>query len=244
MLALLLALACSRTTAVSEAPATEGPAVEAAAEQVLSSAPSEAAATPAQVDRYGLTLGRSTHEDVLAWLSERQLSCQQFPAPTRTSFYYRCDGRLPTSLLPDRTIRGVLAQILITRPENAPIYHWSTLRKYSLAQDAAEDFSTTLAAISTELGPANVTRPLGDLATLEKPMARAAADWSSGGLEVSLVLLKITGPALTVSETWSLSDLKSSVAAKERDGSVQGGPGKRPPGWNPHVSEIPSFNTR
>lgn len=195
-------------------------------------------------DRYGLVLGQSTHEDVQAWLGAHNLTCQQFPAPTLNSFYYRCDGDLPLTLLPDRTIHGRLAQIMISRPENAPIHHLSTLRKYSLAEDAIADFESSAAAIEAELGAPALRQQVDDPSALSRPLARYAADWKGEDLEASVVLLKATGGFISVTETWTAPALKARVSQRPRDGSVQGGEGKRPPGWNPHVTETPTINPR
>lgn len=234
---ILLLCACASEPV---APAARAPVAPVEAE----AAPAEAPAPNPHASRYGLTLGQATHEDVVAWLSAHQLTCQQFPAPTNTSFYYRCDGDLPTSLLPDRTIRGRLAQVLISRPEDAPVHHLSTLRKYSLGKDAIADYDASVAAIQAELGPPDAHQPITDPATLDRVIARYAAEWRRDGLTASVVMLKAAGNYVSVTETWAVPELKATVNTKARDGSVSGGEGRKPPGWNPHVTEIPSISSR
>jgi hypothetical protein len=193
--------------------------------------------------RYGLTVGRSTHEDVMAWIDLHGLACDRFPSPTRTSFTYRCDGDLPVALLADRTIRGRLAQILVARPEDAPIHHFSTARRYSVPEDAIADFTSSIAAIEAELGPPAKLKPILDPSDLSRGLARFAGEWTRDGLHVTVVLLKATGDYVSVTETWASPTLAARVVERPRDGSVQGGDGKRPPGWNPHVSTIPTLST-
>ena len=79
---------------------------------------------------------------------------------------------------------------------------------------------------------------------LARPLGRFAAEGEGADLSASVVLLKATGGFISVTETWTAPALKASVTKRARDGSVQGGEGKRPPGWNPHVTETPTLNPR
>ena len=232
MLTLLLLIGCASEPGLHPASAA------------VSTPAAEAPQISPHANRYGLTLGQSSHEDVVAWLGAHNLSCQQFPAPTLSSYYYRCEGDLPVSLLPDRTIHGKLTQLLISRPENAPIHHLSTLRKYSLAEDAIADFEGTAAAIEAELGTPVRRQKVEDISVLSRHLARFAAEWEGPDLSASVVLLKATGGFISVTETWTAPALKASVTERPRDGSVQGGEGKRPHGWNPHVTETPTLTPR
>ena len=66
--------------------------------------------------------------------------------------------------------------------------------------------------------------------------------WQFRDLEVTVTLLKSSASSINVQENWVVPGVESSIATHDRTGSVSGGEGKKPPGWNPHVSESPINN--
>lgn len=192
---------------------------------------------------YGLTLGESEHGAVAAWIAEHELLCAAFPSPTRGSFQYRCQRELPASLLNDRTLTGgELTQVLLVRGEDAPVHFFAATRRYAAAADAAADYNGTLAALAAQFGDAKKLSPAGDPATLEQArLVRNTSTWQFRDLEVDVLLLRVTGNTFTVQESWQVPGVEGTIPTHDRTGSVSGGPGKKPPAWNPHVSSAPTI---
>lgn len=251
---LMLLLACdteapAQPTAATPTAATPTAAPALSPEEVARKAKADAAAAAraslpaaASRDRYGLTLGTSTHEQVEAWITSNKLPCQQFPSPTRNTYQYRCEGLLPPALLSDRTVRGAFTQVHLVRTEDAPVHFFSTMRKYAVATDAIADYDDTVAKLTALLGAPKRADTVPGPEKLSGPnirIARYAAMWERSDLDVSLVLLKASGPNMTLQESWEVPGVEEQVETHARTGSVSGAEGKKPPGWNPHVSEAP-----
>lgn len=220
-----LALGCG------EAPAP-GDASPAAAASIQGDAADPSLPPAPSLDRYGLLLNSARDADIRAWLDARGLDCKSGPALARTTYQYRCQGELPLTLLPDRIIRGHLAELLLARLDDGPLHHFSTLRKYSIPVDAAEDYDRALERLSAELGPPARSTTLDDPERLRGKAARFASTWRFSDLEVSLSVLKAAGDFVSVNEVWRVPGAEA--LAGSRGGGAHGAGGK-PAGWNPHV---------
>jgi len=241
------------------------------------------------LDFYGLSIGKSTDVDILAWLQSHQLQigasaaaatppavpapavpapavpapaapasaaatpttpaagienalgipgivCRQAPSVRRTTYRYTCDGDLPVNLLPDRQIRGKLTELLLVRGDTLPLSHASTIRKYSIPDDAANDYSTAIDAITKVLGaPSRST--VADVSKMMGPLVHFASTWKFSDLDVSLTLIRAGGSYYSVSERWDQPGVElaqearpSKKPAKGRDPFGFDEPGAAPPG--------------
>ena len=191
--------------------------------------------------RYGLTLGESDHEAVTAWIAEHALPCNAFPAPTRASFHYRCTGDLPASLLNDRAV-GRFSELLVVRAENAPIHYFATTRTYEVPGEAVADYHATLDALGATFGaPTRVARVDDPARLVAGRVVRFAGTWQFRDLDATVSLLHATGATYTVQEAWQVPGVEAQIPTHARTGSLSKGPDKKPPGWNPHVSEAPTL---
>jgi hypothetical protein len=167
--------------------------------------------------REGLTLGESGHPEVVAWLNNR--SCTQFPAPTRASFQYRCEGS---------------PEILIVRAENAPIHFFSTTDTVEVTTEAITLYHSRLDSLIALFGTPTKEKRVESLEQLKGErirLARFQGLWEFQDLEVSVTLLK--SRILTVQESWLVPGAEEKIQSHPRMGSLV--TGQKPPGWNPHV---------
>jgi hypothetical protein len=194
--------------------------------------------------RYGLTLGESAHDAIQGWLHRHGLPCSGYPSPTRATFQYRCTGDLPEAVLDDRP--GVTwTELLIVRAENAPAHYVATHRSYPTPDAAVADYHATLDALSATFGaPARDDRVADPTRLPAARIVRAVGEWRFRDLEVTATLLRTTTTVYTVMETWQIPGVEAAIPLHARTGSLSGAPGKRPPAWNPHVSEYPTWNER
>lgn len=263
MLALLLLLGCSGCSQEVAAPAPS-------TAPTLKAPPRDPNLKPSpSLDFYGLSIGKSTDADILAWLQSHQLQiganaapaapaaapaspaasienalgipgivCRQAPSVRRTTYRYTCDGDLPVSLLPDRQIRGKLTELLLVRGDTLPLSHASTIRKYSIPDDAANDYSTAVDAITKVLGaPSRST--VADVSKMMGPLVHFASTWKFSDLDVSLTLIRAGGSYYSVSERWDQPGVElaqearpSKKPAKGRDPFGFDEPGAAPPGMH------------
>lgn len=178
----------------------------------------------------GLTLGESGGPEVAAYVQTQGIQCEAGPALARESFQVRCAGPLPLGLLPDRVIGGQLAELLLSRPESGPINTISTLRKYSLPDDAARDYNTAVDALTRSFGP-----PFrgGEHTTPEKfdaKVARVASVWRFADLEVRLTAMRASGGFVGVSEVWLVPGVEEQINSRP---GVSGHGGQK--AKNPHA---------
>lgn len=225
------------------APTTAAPdAVDKAATPPAVSAPAEAkspaeANAPAAPSRahLGLTLGATTAEEVKAWLAERALTCPERPSPRRATTQVECKGELPLSLLPDRTVKGKLYDLLIVRLDDGPVHHVSTTRRYSNPDDAATDYAATVATLTATFGPPTKAQPF-DRERVNRALARFGTEWRFSDLTISVSALKAAGDFVSVNERWDVPGVEAQVAAREgTTGHGFTGPAAATPAKNPHV---------
>lgn len=234
----LLLLACTSPPPSSTAPSSSGvspatgtppatpPASPGAAAAPLAAAPS--------LDIYGLVLGQSGDADIQAWLAERKLTCPGAPSPRRTTYRYDCNAGLSASLLPDRTISGTLANLLIVRGDATPMTHFSTQRRYSLPADAIADYMSTLAALTARYGPPAGPVVTPDPARMDGPMVHYTAAWAFTDLDLRVSLLRAGSPYLGVSEAWDVpGSEKNETARPTPTGANPHGPPPGTPGGPP-----------
>ncbi len=184
---------------------------------------------------YGLELGDSGEADITAWLRQRGLTCDSAPNLSRKTFHYRCKNPDPSALT-DRTIGGVLDEILLARPEaeGGALHHFSSVRKYSAPAQAAEDWRRAAASLRERLGDPIVEHDLAEAATLEGRVAYRLI-WRWDDLEVGLTMMRLRSSSpLSISERWFVPGVEE--AAGDRGISVHGGGFSRSP--NPHVSDV------
>ena len=178
----------------------------------------------------GLTLGESGGPEVAAYVQTQGIQCESGPALARESFQVRCAGPLPFGLLPDRVIGGQLAELLLSRPESGPVNTISTLRKYSLPDDAARDYNTAVDALTKTFGA-----PLrgGEPTTPEKfdaKVARVASVWRFADLEIRLTAMRASGGFVGVSEVWLVPGVEEQINSRP---GVSGHGGQK--AKNPHA---------
>lgn len=203
----------------------------------LSAPAAEAPPLPAAPNRahLGLTLGATTAEEVKAWLAERQLTCPERQSPRRTTTQVECKGELPLSLLPDRTVKGKLHDLLIVRLDDGPVHHVSTTRRYSIPDDAGKDYTATVATLTAAFGPPTKTQPF-DGEKMNRPLARFGTEWRFSDLQISVSALKAAGDFVSVNERWDVPGVEASAEARAgTTGHGFGGPAAPTPAKNPHV---------
>lgn len=179
-------------------------------------------------DWNGLVLGETQHEGVEAWIAEHRLECTALPAQTRSTFHYRCED--PVGLRVSAARQGVATQLLIARAENAPVHHVSTIRKYSDPAAAAEDYDLVVAELGARFGTPKRSQEVKDLAAFSRPLARFATSWAYDDLDVTVSLMKASGPNISLTEAWTVPGVEQLTTSRTRVTS-------RPPGWNPHVAD-------
>lgn len=214
------------------------PAPEPAPAEVRASVPPAPIAPPSAPTRaiYGLTIGASSAADIEAWLAERSLSCAGKPSARRTTTRYACSGKLDPKLLPDRTIKGELHDILLVRGDAGPLRHFSSGRRYSLPADAIVDYTTAVAAIQGALGAPTRAGAQPTEAQFSGMLARFSTLWRFADLEVVVTLMKANGPYIAVTETW---DLPGAESEDEVRAMPHGDPGSDPhanPHGDPHAT--------
>ena len=201
-------------------------------EPAAEAAPLPAAPTKAHL---GLTLGATTAEEVKVWLAERALTCPERQSPRRTTTQVECKGELPLSLLPDRTVKGKLYDLLIVRLDNGPVHHISTTRRYSIPEDAGVDYAATVATLTAAFGPPTKTQPF-DREKMNRPLARFGTEWRFSDLEISVSALKAAGDFVSVNERWDVPGVELTAEARAgTSGHSFGGPTAPTPAKNPHV---------
>ena len=183
---------------------------------------------------YGLELGVSTEADILAWTTERGLSCPPEASLARTTVHYTCKGDIPTSLFPDRIIGGKITQLLFARTDTGGLHHFSSNRRYSLGDGAIKDYDKAVEATKLVLGEPKRAQ-LADAARLDNTqgIVRYATTWLFDDLELTISASRLDKDYITVSEIWVVPGVEA--AAPLRPG---GGPhgGKAPKAsTNPHI---------
>lgn len=181
---------------------------------------------------WGLEIGASNAEQVDAWLAQRGLSCASAPAPRRTTVHWTCKGPINLSIFPDRVIAGQIDELMLARLDEGPLHHLSLERIYSIPEQAADDLSATLAAISSALGPPQRQLPLPADVNWGSPVVHADAQWRFDDLEVRLSLLKVGKSPIRVSERWSEPGAEARAEARPGSAPMHEEPPKR--GRNPH----------
>lgn len=179
----------------------------------------------------GLVLGETQHEGVEAWIADHALECTGLPAQTRSTFHYRCED--PVGLRVSAAKQGVATQLLVARAENAPVHHISTIRKYGDPTAAAEDYDLVVAASTARLGVPQRHQEVKDIGAFSRPLARFATSWVFDDLEVTVSLMKASGPNISLTEAWTVPGVEQRTTSRTRVTS-------RPPGWNPHVADSPT----
>ena len=149
----------------------------------------------------GLSIGKSTDTEILAWIAERSLPCKSEASPRRTTQRYVCEGDFSTKLLEGREIRGKFTSLLMVRGDSTPLSHLSTARKYSLPEDAAKDYSSTLALLTTRLGSPTRSAAVNP-EKLNSPLMHYSSQWTFKDLEVALTMSKLGSQVVSVTERW------------------------------------------
>ena len=205
----------------------------------LSAPAAPAAALPAAPSKahLGLTLGATTAAEVTSWLAERQLTCPERPSPRRATTQVECKGDLPLSLLPDRTVKGKLYDLLIVRLDDGPVHHVSTTRRYSIPDDAGVDYTATVATLTAAFGPPTKSQPF-DREKVSRALARFGTEWRFSDLVISVSALKAAGDYVSVNERWDVPGVEASAEARAgTSGHGFTGPTAPTPAKNPHVLE-------
>lgn len=223
LLALALAPACS-TAGPPEGAAPATPAV------------AQPAATDVAHDWYGLTLGQSEGADIAAWIEARGLRCEVGPALARASHQARCRDDLQPSLLPDRRISGQVRSLLLSRPDDGPLHHVSTLRRYSIPRHAVADYDAAVAALEARFGPPDAPAPVTDPDRLTGALARWATEWTRTDLRVRVSIMKGAGDHISVTETWEVPGVEARIASRPG----VSGHGAGAPARNPHILDSTS----
>jgi hypothetical protein len=203
----------------------------------LSAPAAEVAPLPAAPNRahLGLSLGATTADEVKAWLAERKLTCPERQSPRRTTTQVECKGELPLSLLPDRTVKGKLYDLLIVRLDDGPVHHVSTTRRYSVPEDAGVDYTATVATLTAAFGPPTKAQPF-DREKVNRALARFGTEWRFSDLVISVSALKAAGDFVSVNERWDVPGVEASAEAREgTSGHSFTGPTAPTPAKNPHV---------
>ncbi|MEY3214535.1 MAG: hypothetical protein RIT28_5016 [Pseudomonadota bacterium] len=207
-------------------PSLSAPAVDAAP---LAAAPSKT--------HLGLTLGATTADEVKAWLVERSLTCPERPSPRRATTQVECKGDLPLELLPERTVKGKLYDLLIVRLDDGPVHHVSTTRRYSIPEDAGVDYAATVATLTAAFGPPTKAQPF-DREKVNRALARFGTEWRFADLVISVSALKAAGDFVSVNERWDVPGVEASAEARAgSSGHSFTGPTAPTPAKNPHVIE-------
>ncbi len=191
---LLLLLACGSCGQPATPPPAAAPALKPrVVDPNLPAAPS--------TEILGLSIGKSTDAEIQAWIAERSLPCKTEPSPRRTTQRYTCDGDLSIKLLEGREIRGKFTSLLLVRGDTTPLSHLSTARKYSLPEDAAKDYSSSVALLSTRLGTPTRSAAVNP-EKLSSPLMHYSSLWSFKDLEVALTMSRLGGQVVSVTERW------------------------------------------
>jgi hypothetical protein len=173
-------------------------------------------------DFLGLTLGGTQDAEITAWLATHNLNCPASPSPRRTTQRYECKTDLPVALLPGRIIQGKLTSLLLVRGDSTPLSHASAGRQYSLPEDAAKDYESTVATISASLGEP-YKKTVIDPEKLKSPLLHYSTTWKFTDLDVSVTLLKAGGNFYSMEERWDVPGVEMEQQAR---------PSKNP--HNPH----------
>lgn len=181
----------------------------------------------------GLTIGQSDDAAIQAWLQERGLSCTIGPAPRRQAVRYDCSSQVPTSLLPDRVIKGKVESLGLARTDAGPLHNLSTRRIYSIPADAVEDYNSARAAITAVLGQPTRGKEAGEIDP-SKPLAWYSTMWRFEDLSVTLGLLRAVGSTYTVSERWQVPGVDEELPDREGVRPIHGAP-SGPRVSNPHA---------
>lgn len=224
---LVLACSCAEPLQVTETPtAASAEAVPAMPPPMGVRAGPPRSAAPLR-DVWGLSLGRSGHDELSTWLTNRGLHCGATPSPRRKTVHYRC-GDVPGALLLNRVVGKTVSTLILARPDDGPLHHVSTLRRYAEPQPAIADYTSTRDTLRARLGPPadqDATPP--SVAAFDAKATRFLMRWLFSDLEVELSLYRLAGPDIVVRERWDVPGVESGVEARGR-GSVHG------PGGGPH----------
>lgn len=183
----------------------------------------------------GLRLGESTGEQVAAYVTAQGLTCESGPALARQSYQVRCKGDLPKGLLPDRVIGGQLTELLFSRPENGPLNTISTLRKYSLPDDAVADYNSALDTLNRTFGAPLRGGARAEVTVFDAKIGRVATVWRFADLEIRLTAMKASGAFIGVSEVWLVPGVEEQIEARP---GVSGHGGQK--AKNPHALPDPA----
>jgi hypothetical protein len=183
---------------------------------------------------FGLQPGTTSAPDVEAWLAQHQLQCSSGPDPRRTTHRYTCHQGLAPALFGEVRAAGVPWELLIVRGDETPVTHISFERRFSIPEQAAEAYSTTLEALQTQFGEPVRSRAVVDASALLRPFARYTTSWEFRDLDVDLVLMRGSGEHISLRETWEVP--AATNHQQVRPGSV-GMHGDIPePARNPHLA--------
>lgn len=237
LLALPLFLGCDRDADPAPAKPASAPVEPAAAHGAArADAPRPSAPAPTR-EIFGLRLGEADEAAITAWLDGRGLSCPGTPAPRRATVRYSCDGELPASALPERTLKGKLDQILLTRTDAGPVHDLSVRAIYSIPGDAAADYNARVAELQTLLGPPERSSLVSGEIDPSKPMLWYSSTWRFADLDVSVALLRAAGPNYGVTERWQLPGVEATAADRPGSVPIHGAPPKK--SANPHAITTP-----
>lgn len=209
---LLLLLACggSAPPAPKEAPATQA---------VVPKSVVPPATTPAPTLAWnGLTLGTTDAAGIESWLQGKGLACAGAPSVRRLTVRYVCEGELPSTLLPDRTITGKITQLLLARTDAGPLHHASTRRNYSLPEGAIADYNGARASLVAVFGEPRVGKAVPDGTVLTDRPVWYNSVWSFKDLEVQLSLMRMAGASWSVGERWDVPGVEAEVETRGPSG--------------------------
>lgn len=199
-------------------------------------APRPGASAPTR-EIFGLRLGEADEAAITAWLGARGLSCPGSPAPRRATVRYSCDGELPATALPERTFKGRLDQILLTRTDTGPVHDLSVRAIYSIPADAAADYNARVAELQALLGAPERSSLVSGEIDPSKPMLWYSSTWRFADLDVSVALLRAAGPNYGVTERWQVPGVEATAADRPGSAPIHGAPPKK--SANPHAITTP-----
>jgi len=183
---------------------------------------------------FGLTLGVSDHDAIVAWMQERQLDCPGEPSPRRTSMRYACTGTQLRGAFPTREYGGVLYSMLLTRGDDDPLSHLSMTRRYSLAHAAIEDYNNTRTTLMETYGEPTRTRDtIGADALAEARLFRASTLWQFSDVTVELTLMKASENYISIAEKYTIPGASALQGARPGSAPAHGSTPR--PATNPHV---------